>query len=379
MPQPLVRVPYTRPLMPGLSRVQQLIEEVWKTGILTNFGPKEQEFETKLQPVLGGVGVLGVSSGYTALRLILSLLEPNGEVIVSGFTHAATVQAVYAAGFRAVFADIGPDLNIAPASVDAVMTSQTRAIMATHTFGNPADVLGLQGTARKHGVALLFDAAGAVGVRFNGLPLGDYGTASAFSFHATKILSTTEGGAVVTTSMDALRTLRQLSNFGIRPEGTANPMGMNAKLNEVSSAIGIASLEVLPGEIIARAGVRAQYECQLSELEEIEFVKSERSTLTVSNNAYVPIRLRNNRNKPLATNLNKHLRSCGIESRRYFDDQYSVDMGNAHAPRSREARNDTLCLPIWGAMPLDDISTVCIETQRFIRSHTLEGGNLEHP
>lgn len=366
MSQNLTTVPYTKPLLPSLSRVQQLIEEVWKSGILTNFGPKEQEFEKRLQPVLGGSGVLGVSSGYTALRLMLSLLEPSGEVVVSSFTHAATAQAVYSAGMQVSFADIGRDLNVDLASVDAAVNKSTRAILATHTFGNPADVLGLQQVADHHNVALLFDGAAAVGVQFAGRPLGDYGTATAFSFHATKLLSTAEGGAVAATIPSNLAIMRERSNFGMRPGFAADPRGMNAKLNEISSALGIAGLEVLANEIARRREVRNQYEFLLQHVSEVKFVEGEASNVTHHNNAYVPIRIRDTHNRALATPLGRHLRNRGIECRRYFADQYAVDIADTYAPRAREAREDTLCLPIWGLMSEDQVALVSSEVRKFL-------------
>ncbi|WP_314247466.1 DegT/DnrJ/EryC1/StrS family aminotransferase [Streptomyces sp. DSM 40907] len=363
-------IPYTRPLLPGLEKVHRLLEEIWDRGVVTNYGPIQAQFEESLRPALGGGTRLFLANGYSALRTMLAALGAQGQVIVSSFTHPATVQAVLASGLEPVAVDIDPhDLNISVEAVAAAVAPETIAILATHVFGNPSDIDELSRLADAHSLLLLFDAAAAVGVTYRGRPIGEYGNASAFSFHATKVLSAVEGGAVVFNDTETAAKARSLANFGIA-EGGPLLAGMNAKGNEITAAIGLASLPLLADEIEARARLRQQYSANLEALESMSVVPIRISS--VYNHSTFAVRARTVDGRHLAEPLQEYLRARGIESRRYFSGRYSNPMLNDRDhPHATQAGEDVICLPLWGSMSARDVDEVCRTISDFLSEASL--------
>ena len=360
------RIPFTRPVLPPIAGIQQALATIWESGHVTNFGPVQRQFEFALRDAIGGPFVAAVSNGWSALRLALASLDLDGEIVISGFTHPATAQAAASLGLRPVLADIDlADLNISLESVERSITTGTTAILATHIFGNPVDILGLESLARRRGLKLVFDSAAAAGSRYHDRALGDYGDASAFSFHATKILSSIEGGAVASNEESVIEQARRLSNFGIRESGSPSLLGMNGKLSEVASAVGTASTKLLQDEITARATVHDMYHALLHDEENVEFVASRAGA--TSNNATVAVRLQSRRGCDTAKRVSNGLSQRGIEARTYFSGKYAIGLATDHLPGVTAAVGQVLCLPCWGEMPASDVDTVCQELRQLLQ------------
>jgi dTDP-4-amino-4,6-dideoxygalactose transaminase len=332
-----------------------MLEAIWARGIVTNHGPVQAKFESELSNVLGGRDVVATSSGTSALYIVLASLERRGDVIVSAFTHAATIQSVLRAGHNPVAVDVDKDdLNMSVVAARAAIQPSTVAILATHVFGHIADVEALVQLAREHGLPLFFDAAAAVGVTHHGTPIGAFGNASAFSFHATKVMSTIEGGAAVFNSSIQAGEARAIANFGLGGE-TANISGTNAKANELTSAIGLLSLTQLGLEITRRRAVRERYRRNLKEFESIRLVTG-RDEVGYNGGALAVVI--DSPHPHVADFVHSMMKANGIETRRYFAGPYSVEANGSFATADR-LKTGILCLPIWGQMPETAIDKVC--------------------
>ena len=217
---------------------------IWERNWLTNQGPLVQELEQKLQAYHGlTMPVHCVANGSLGLQIALKALGIKGEVITTPFSYVATTACPIWEGCTVKFADIEPDtLTIDPKAVEATITSQTEAILATHVFGNPCDCEALEAITNKHGLALIFDAAHAFGVTFNGKSVLGYGDASMVSLHATKLFHTVEGGFIVSKDAAVSEKMEWMRRFGHKGQDEFHGVGMNAKLSEFHAAMGLCNL-----------------------------------------------------------------------------------------------------------------------------------------
>ncbi|MDO5647479.1 DegT/DnrJ/EryC1/StrS aminotransferase family protein [Paracoccus sp. (in: a-proteobacteria)] len=254
-----------QPIVPDPVRLAALMGESLAAGWLTNGGPLHQRLERAIAPRLGGGSIGLVSSGTMALMVALRLgdLPPGAEIITPAISFAATAQAIAWCGFRPVFADVDPDtLTLCPDAARAAITPRTAAILPVHFLGHPCDLDGLAAVARDAGLWLAYDAAHAFGLTVQGRAISEWGDASAFSFHATKLFHTGEGGAVVLPPPGQTQRIARLRNFGLSNGRMAGP-GINAKLPESAAAMGLAVLPELDAEIAARGRLRAAYDAAL--------------------------------------------------------------------------------------------------------------------
>lgn len=250
-----------RPLLPDAREIASLMEEAISAGWLANNGILHQRLEGALAPYFGTGATRLTSSGTTALMMALQLgdLPPGAEVITSPISFAATVQAIAWCGFKPVFADVDPrTLTLCPRAVEAAVTENTAAILPVHFLGLPCDVDGLAAVAARHDVWLAYDAAHAFGLTYRGRAIAEWGDASAFSLHATKLMHTGEGGALVTPNAHSSK-VAQLRNFGLQGGRMTGP-GTNGKLSEAQAAVGLSVLAQIEGEITARHRLRALYD-----------------------------------------------------------------------------------------------------------------------
>ncbi|MCG7210156.1 DegT/DnrJ/EryC1/StrS family aminotransferase [Streptomyces arenae] len=334
------------------------MEGIWASGRLTNDGPVLRRFEAALHKDLGWDNVAATSSGTMALQLACRALQLDGEVITPAFTFPATLQALRWNGLVPVLADVEPRwLTLDPASAAALVTPRTCAIVAVHTFGHPADVAALQLLASRYGLALVYDAAPAVGVRVDGVPVTAFGDASAVSFHATKVMHTIEGGAVCTPHDDAAEAVRRLRNFGLGESGGAQEYGTNAKMNELQAAVGLSLLRTLDVEVAGRAQAAAVYRELLKDVSSVRLLWP--ADTVNSNHAYAVARLRAG-TAPLADKVSVFLDRHGVDSRRYFSQQYRSKgaLCPSPTPVADAAAEDVLCLPLWGDIPLATVERV---------------------
>lgn len=206
----------TRPLLPSLDQVYSQLQEVWNSKWITNNGPKHKELESKLKEYLKADNVVMFSNGTLALELGLKSLDISGEVITTPFTFPATVQALDRNGLTPVFCDIeDKTLNIDASKIEKLITDKTSAILAVHVFGNPCNVEKIKEIADKYNLKVIYDGAHAFGSHINGKSIGSYGDMTMFSFHATKLFNTIEGGCLVFKDNKLYEKLNLLRNFGI--------------------------------------------------------------------------------------------------------------------------------------------------------------------
>ena len=255
---------FGRPIMPDLDQMKDLLGEAISEEWLSNFGVLHGRLQRKMSAMMGGPTRL-VSSGTMALMMALKMADlPDGaEVITSPLSFAATVQAITWCGYRPVFADVDPEtLNLCPQAVKAAMTPDTGAILPVHFVGVPCDVEALAAIAAEHGVWLAYDAAHAFLLELNGQAISQWGDVSAFSLHATKLMHTGEGGAVVLPDT-AHTSWSRMRNFGLNGGRMAGP-GTNAKLSEAQAAMGLAVLSKLDAEIAHRQALRRTFDAALA-------------------------------------------------------------------------------------------------------------------
>ncbi len=252
----------SKPMLPDLTDFQPLLEEIWQTKVLTNGGPFQQKLERAMESYLDVPSAMVVNNGTIALLIALKLagLPIDSEVITTPLTFAATAHAVSWNRLAPVFVDVDPiTLTIDPPSVERAITRKTSAILAVHVYGTICDVHALQDIADRYGLRLIYDAAHAFGATLKGRSIASFGDASVFSFHATKLFHTLEGGLIATHRAEDKETIHYLRNFGIKNEEEVVAIGINGKLNELQAAIGLLNLPLVERERSSRAMLRKKY------------------------------------------------------------------------------------------------------------------------
>ncbi len=344
----------TRPSIPPLSDMLPLLTQIWESRTLTNNGPVLQRFEAALADYLGVAHISLVANA--TLGTVLAMQQAGltaGEVITTPFSFVATAHAVRIAGATPVFADIDPvTLNLDPAKVEAMITPQTRAILPVHTFGTPCDVDGLAEVAARHGLKLLYDAAHAFGVQRDGQSILRHGDMSVLSFHATKVFNTFEGGAVIARDHETKLAIDRLANFGFADALTVEAIGTNAKMHELSAAVGLAQLCGIDDVLARRAAVAQRYADRFNGVPGLRCVCP---TGVKGHNHYAfPILIGPDCRVDRDT-LFVHLEAENIFARRYFYPLISdltpyrslPSADAAGLPVARDAADRILCLPLY--------------------------------
>jgi dTDP-4-amino-4,6-dideoxygalactose transaminase len=240
-----------RPNLPDKGAILERIEGVLDSGWLTNGGPLVAEFERRVAGEIGVKHCIVTSNGTAALELAIRALELAGEVIVPAYTFVATAHALAWHGLRPVFCDVDPSTQtLDPQHVAHRIGDRTAAILGVHLWGRPCDVEALSAIAHERGIPILFDAAHALGATYHGKSIGGFGACEIFSFHATKFVHCAEGGAVTTNDDRLAEQIRLLRNFGFAGQDRVAAVGINAKMSELSAAVGLTSLDNM-GTIVA--------------------------------------------------------------------------------------------------------------------------------
>jgi len=350
----------TQPFLPPLSEFVSLLETIWSSKILTNQGPFHQQFEARLRGYLGVEHISLTANGMLALEAALGALPLSGEVVTTPYSFVATTHAIRRSGLEPVFADVSPvDLNIDPIAVERAITPRTCAIVAVHCYGNPCDVDALEALAKRHGLALIYDAAHAFGVRHKGRSLPSFGDLSALSFHATKVFNTFEGGAVIAGSADNKAAIDRLKNFGITSETTISSVGFNAKMSEINAAFGLLQLEHFETCIQLRRRVDRHYREALSGVKGLRLIAH--AADTEPNYSYFPLLVEEDF-RCSRDELYEELKQVGIYARRYFYPLLSNIPSYQDLPSARQdelpvanaAVERILCLPIYPSLSTHD-------------------------
>lgn len=345
----------TQPTLAPLADVTALLEGVWSSGIMTHNGPLVKRFEKECVEQLGLRQMVAVSNGTIAIQMAIRALDLSGEIITTPFTFVATVNAILWEHCTPVFVDIDPEtLNIAPEKITAAITSKTVAIMPVHVFGNPCDVEQIQAIADQHGLKVLYDAAHAVGVNYNGQALLNYGDISATSFHATKMLNTAEGGGCVALDDELHRRLQEIRFFGYNESKEIVRNGFNGKMTEVHAAVGIANLAYLTRALADRKNKYMLYKSILSACPKLAFQRINQSC----NYSYFPIILPS---ETAVLHVEKCMHAQGVFPRRYFYpsvNTYTAIIPYQSMPISEDIAKRILCLPLYYALPEEDVACI---------------------
>ncbi len=278
----------TRSSMPSLEEYIEEIKDMWESHWLTNMGPKHKEFQERLCQYLNVEHIDLFTNGHMALELTLQALNLQGEVITTPFTFASTTHAIVRNGLKPVFCDIDPDTyTIDVKKIEGLITDRTCAIMPVHVYGNICNIEEIERIAHKYELKVIYDAAHSFGETYKGKGVGSFGDASCFSFHATKVFNSIEGGAVCFRDKRLGDSLYELKNFGIRGPEEVCAVGANAKMNEFCAAMGICNLRHIEEEIIKRKTVAERYRNNLKEIGGIK-LNEEKSDINY-NYAYFPV------------------------------------------------------------------------------------------
>jgi dTDP-4-amino-4,6-dideoxygalactose transaminase len=364
-----------KPRLPDLDRFIGRLRTIWGSGWLTNCGAQHAELEATLREALDVPRLSLFNNGTMALLAACRALDLTGEVITTPFTFPATPHVLSWSRLQPVFADIDPaTLNIDPACVEALITPATSAILAVHAYGTPCDVDSLQAIAARHGLKVIYDAAHAFGVRVRGRGIGCCGDATAFSFHATKLFHTAEGGAFSTSDPALADRINLLRNFGIVSEEEVELPGLNGKMSELHAALGLTMLEELEDE---RRHRRAVAEIYLRELAGVPGVTL--PALPPDGNRalqYFVIRVDGTQCGCSRDTLQQRLRTFNVFTRKYFYPLCSEYPSYRHLPSAaarrlpvaHQAAREVLCLPLHAEVAPAQARTIC----QLIRSFTAD-------
>ncbi len=355
----------TSPLLPDLDELVPLLADVLDRRWVTNQGHYARQLELELAARLGVPELLLITNCTIALEMAVLEAVPPGEVICTAYSFPATWNMLFEnSRYRPVFVDIGDRFCIDPAAVEAAITPMTTAIMAVHPYGFPCDDGALKAIARRHGLRLIYDAAHVFGVSQDGVPLGAWGDLSAFSFHATKVYNTLEGGAL-TGDPELLERLARRRNFGLVGDDQLG-FGTNGKVDEFRAVVGLLNLKRVDAAIAARMAVADAYLAALPALG-IDgltlYPDLFHAPGRVTNASYFPVRL-----DPAAgldrDAVHSALKTRGILAKRYFfptaasSELYANQVRAADVPRARAASHAVLCLPIHHQMTDGDVDHV---------------------
>ncbi|SEP32296.1 dTDP-4-amino-4,6-dideoxygalactose transaminase [Methylobacterium sp. UNC300MFChir4.1] len=356
----------TRPMLPELAVFTKHLEAIWQCAVLSNGGPQHVELEKRLHAHLGDGHIALFNNGTNALMTAVKALDLSGEVITTPFTFAATPHVLAWHGIRPVFADIEEhSMTLDPARIEAAITERTTGILAVHVYGNPCDVEAIERIARKHRLKVLYDGAHAFGTRVNGRPIASYGDATMFSFHATKLFHTAEGGAVVTNDGDVKRRMELLKNFGIADEVTVKAVGINSKMNEIQAAMGLCLVDAVAAEKAKRLDLAHVYRDHLGGVPGI--TASRPLDLDTDSLQYYCLRIDRAVAGVSRDEVYDRLKHYNVFARRYFYplcSQYEPyrlfpDSAIDNLPVANRVGDQVLCLPFYGELGTANAERIC--------------------
>jgi dTDP-4-amino-4,6-dideoxygalactose transaminase len=352
----------TKSSMPTFEEYMEEIRDLWESRWLTNRGEKHRQLENELEHYLNVPYISLFSNGHQALEAILRSSDITGEVITTPFTFVSTTHAITRTGLKPVFCDINfDDYTIDADKIESLITDQTSAIVPVHVYGNICDVDKIERIAKKHGLKVIYDAAHAFGEKLNNVGIGDFGDASMFSFHATKVFHTIEGGAVTFNDPKLKEKLESYKNFGITGPESIEYIGTNAKMNEFQAAMGICNLKYIDSDIEKRKQLVEQYMEHLKGIEGIRLIEYQHN---VQNNyAYFPVLFDGYKydRDEVAERLAEH----EIITRKYFYpltnslECYGNSFESSETPVAKYVSERVLTLPLYPELSLENVNKIC--------------------
>lgn len=354
----------TRSSMPSMEEYIEEIRSIWDSHWLTNMGEKHKALQAELQKYMGVPAVELLTNGHMALELSLQAMNLQGEVITTPFTFASTTHAIVRNGLEPVFCDIDPETyTMDVTQIERLITDRTCAILPVHVYGNVCNIEEIERIAHKYGLKVLYDAAHTFGETYKGQGIGNFGDASCFSFHATKVFNTIEGGAVCYRDPDMGRRLYELKNFGIHGPEEVDAVGANAKMNEFCAAMGLCNLRHVDEEIAKRRAVVERYREHLEGVDGLRLNAQQPEVR--SNYAYFPVVFDENLFGASRNEVMDALAQNGIGARKYFypltntfecfHGKYDVDA----TPVALHVAKRVLTLPLYADLSMEDVDRIC--------------------
>lgn len=354
----------TRTSMPPIEEYYNEISSLWESHWLTNMGEKHRKLQKELGNYLEVNNIELFTNGHMALEMSLQALDLKGEVITSPYTFVSTTHAIVRNGLKPVFCDINPvDYTIDVEKIEGLITDKTVAILPIHVYGNICDVYAIEEIAKKYKLKIVYDAAHAFGERYKGVGIANYGDVSCFSFHATKVFNTIEGGAACYRDITLGEKLYQLKNFGIKDEETISGVGANAKMNEFCAAMGLCNLRHLNEEIKKREKVYNRYIERLADVKGISVNYIQRGV--DYNYAYFPIVVEPTLYGNDRDYIYRKLLDNNIGSRKYFYpitnmcDCYKGKFNSNETPIASAISKKVLTLPMYADLDDKIVDKIC--------------------
>ncbi len=348
-------IPVTKPFLPPIEEYNQYVYGIWERNWLTNNGPLVKELELKLKEYLNTKDLLYVNNGTVALQIAIKALQLKGEIITTPFSYVATTSSLVWEGCIPVFIDIDPKtLNINPDKIEDAITNKTSAILATHCFGNPCEIDGIEKVAKKHGLKVIYDAAHCFGSKYKDTSVFEYGDVSTTSFHATKLFHTVEGGAIFAKKENLLSKMYYIRNFGHKGLEKFDGLGINGKNSEFHAAMGLINLKHMDSILEKRKNQSLYYD---SKLKNNRYRKVEQYPKTIGNYSYYPIIFESEK---YLLNTLKKLNAADIYPRRYFYPPLTKlpYVKSRKLKVSDEISSCVLCLPLYHSLTLEEMDRV---------------------
>lgn len=354
----------TKSSMPDLNEYVNEIKHIWDSHWLTNMGPMHTQFQEELLAYMGVENIELFTNGHMAIELVLQAMNLQGEVITTPYTFASTTHAIVRNGLEPVFCDIDPiSFTMDPDLLEDLITDRTCAILPVHVYGNVCNVEEIERIAHRHELKVIYDAAHTFGETYKGRSIGAFGDASCFSFHATKVFNTIEGGAVSFKDKRLGKKLYELKNFGIQDAEEVSAVGANAKMNEFCAAMGLCNLRHIESEISNRKKVAERYRCHLEGVDGIQLniIQPE----VTSNYAYFPVIFEEKFFGASRAEVLDALAEEGVIARKYFypiTNSFSAFQGKYNVletPVALHISKRVLTLPLYGDLALEEVDRIC--------------------
>lgn len=350
-------IPVTKPFLPPIEDYKDYLDGIWSRKWLTNMGPLASKLEMELKDYLGIKHLLFVTNGTIALQLAIKALNLKGEIITTPFSFIATTSSIVWEGCIPKFVDIDPNtLNIDSSKIEEAIGPETTAILATHVYGNPCDVVAIENIANKYKLKVIYDGAHAFGVKINGRSVYEYGDISTCSLHATKFYHSIEGGLIITKDSDLLKKIAYMRNFGISGYSSFEELGLNGKNSEFHAAMGLVNLKWLDKITKRRLEIIKKYEDNLKGLNARIPKWHEKSTPNGSYLAYIL------ESEDLLLKIKSILDSHEIFTRRYFYPSLSSSLPYL-TPIQCEVTDNiakrVLCLPLFYELTDEEVDWIC--------------------
>lgn len=356
------QIQVTQSSMPEFEEYIEEIKDLWESKWLTNMGIKHETLEKKLIDYLKVSNITLFTNGHLALEYAIEAFELTGEVITTPFTFASTTHAIIRNGLKPVFCDINSDdYTMDVDKIESLITKNTSAIVPVHVYGNVCNVEAIDKIARKYNLKVIYDAAHTFGVEINDKGIGDFGDASMFSFHATKVFNTIEGGAVTYNDPSLSQTLNNLKNFGITGPESVVAVGGNAKMNEFQAAMGLCNLKYIDENIEKRKNVVERYMSNLDGISGIKLSKVQKGVKP--NYAYFPVVC--DGYKMTRGEIFEKLAKNNITARKYFYpainsfECYRDIYDDNDTPVVKHIAERVLTLPLYADLSLEDVDRIC--------------------